>query len=360
MKKTVLSLIKRTCYALGLLHLYLVVERKLGWKQAVISLCYHSIPEKQPADAISILEGGTVRHQFESQMQVLSRWLQPIDDNTLLDWLNNRTEFEGDGLLVTFDDGYKNNQTVALPILEQYQIPGLIFIPTDAITTRSTFWWARLSNLFRSITPSAWKNLAQQQLPQPVLEIIATESLDSWESRKRARRELARWIDRQEDVEEVMNRLGSAVTPQQLHATPPQMQLLEWKDIQRMQGNLFCFGSHTHTHPRLTALDDNALQEELARGCQELDERLKGPPLSLAYPAGDFDQRTVEFARATGFELAFTTQPGIIDRHSNPLELPRIYLGASKPYEIYFALALISLAKYMPKKLEQRLMKLAR
>ena len=360
MKKNVLSLLKRTSYAIGLLQLYLLLESKVGWKRAVIALCYHSIPEDTPTDAISVLEGGTDRHSFECQINIFSKWLQPIDDAELLNWLNRKNDLKRDGLLVTFDDGYKNNQAVAGPILKQHGVAGLIFIPTDFITTRKIFWWTRISNLLRNIEPIAWKKLAEHALPSAILEVIADENLDSWTSRKRARRRLAFWINRQDNAESALAKIESAFGTSQVETTPEHMELLEWDDLREMQDDGFCFGSHTHTHPRLTKLNNQTLDKELLTGREELFNRLQRWPLSLAYPAGDFDERVAIHAQTIGFQMAFTTRTGIIHSQTDRMKLPRIYLNCSKPHEIYFSLAIINLAKYLPKSLEGRLAKLAR
>lgn len=360
MKRTFLLLVKRLSYQLGLLHLYLMVERKLGWKRTAISLCYHSIPATEPLDAISTLEGGTCRETFESQIKILAHCLQPIDESHLHRWLNQEATLQRDALLITFDDGYKNNQTVAGPILEKYQVPGLIFLPTEAITTGENFWWTRVSNLLRHITPSSWQQLAEQPLPAEIRRIIIEEPLTSWESRRRARRRVALWIERQDDGESLLTQLETEVDRDDLRATPPQMELLNWQDVQDMETGIFGFGSHTHTHPRLTTLDDLSLKDELTRGRAELEKRTSQTPRSLAYPAGNFDQRITDFTRKAGFALAFTTEPGIIEQQCNPLQLPRLYLGAYRPFEIYFFLVSTNLAKYMPHSLQRWLIKLSR
>ena len=94
MKQALLGFLKLACYLLGLVQIYLLIERKLGWKRSVVSLCYHSIPAEAPTDAISMLEGGTCRTSLDAQIKILSKWLQPIDDSTLLGWLNRKVTLE--------------------------------------------------------------------------------------------------------------------------------------------------------------------------------------------------------------------------------------------------------------------------
>ena len=45
---------------------------------------------------------------------------------------------------ITFDDGYSDNLTVAIPILEQMRLPATFFICGDAASDGESFWWERL------------------------------------------------------------------------------------------------------------------------------------------------------------------------------------------------------------------------
>ena len=60
-------------------------------------------------------------------------------------------------------------------------------------------------------------------------------------------------------------------------------------------------GSHTHTHARLPALDDEALAGELRRSRQEVEQRLGCPCRTIAYPYGDSDARVAAAAAAAGY-----------------------------------------------------------
>ncbi len=77
-------------------------------------------------------------------------------------------------------------------------------------------------------------------------------------------------------------------------------------------------GAHGRTHRPMTGLDDRALLDELRRPV--------ATPGVLAWPDGDHDARTVEAARAAGFDLALTCEPGVVRRGADPLRLPRIFV----------------------------------
>ncbi len=62
-------------------------------------------------------------------------------------------------------------------------------------------------------------------------------------------------------------------------------------------------GSHTVTHPRLTTLDDAALDRELADSRAAVETALGQPCASLAYPYGDVDARVVAAAGRAGYRM---------------------------------------------------------
>jgi peptidoglycan/xylan/chitin deacetylase (PgdA/CDA1 family) len=68
-------------------------------------------------------------------------------------------------------------------------------------------------------------------------------------------------------------------------------------------------GSHTRTHPHLTAVDEPTLHDELARSRSELRELLGRPIRSVAYPYGDVDERVRNAARSAGYSAAAALGP---------------------------------------------------
>ncbi|HUY27492.1 MAG TPA: polysaccharide deacetylase family protein [Candidatus Binataceae bacterium] len=82
------------------------------------------------------------------------------------------------------------------------------------------------------------------------------------------------------------------------------------------------FGSHTRTHPDLTALDSSALEREIAGSADDLRAILGAPVTSFAYPYGrltDSVRRVVE----RFYGAAFTCEEAIDDQATNSFLLRR-------------------------------------
>jgi peptidoglycan/xylan/chitin deacetylase (PgdA/CDA1 family) len=98
---------------------------------------------------------------------------------------------------------------------------------------------------------------------------------------------------------------------------------MSWQELERLGSAGWEIGSHTHSHPRLPALLDGALDEELSRSRRDIERHLGRPCPSLAYPYGDHDARVVKAAAKAGYEAAGTL-PARLTRNPGPLDWPRI------------------------------------
>jgi peptidoglycan/xylan/chitin deacetylase (PgdA/CDA1 family) len=101
-----------------------------------------------------------------------------------------------------------------------------------------------------------------------------------------------------------------------------EMKPMSWDQVGQLQDAGWEIGSHTHTHPRLTALGDDELAHELERSRLICSERLGRECRSIAYPYGDHNARVVAAADAAGYETACTlpSRP----HRPEPLRWPRV------------------------------------
>ncbi|HXV57958.1 MAG TPA: polysaccharide deacetylase family protein [Gaiellaceae bacterium] len=106
---------------------------------------------------------------------------------------------------------------------------------------------------------------------------------------------------------------------------PEQLATMDWDALRGLVERGVEVGSHTETHPRLTALlSDEELGRELRDSRARCEDELRRPCRFLAYPYGAHDPAVQRAARRAGYEAAFALGAGA-DAH-NPFALPRIDL----------------------------------
>ena len=81
-------------------------------------------------------------------------------------------------------------------------------------------------------------------------------------------------------------------------------------------------GSHTMTHPDLTAIDDDALRWELSESKVRLEDLTGDEVSSFCYPFGYFNRQASEAVAAAGYRLGRTTVGFRKDLGSDPFQMP--------------------------------------
>lgn len=81
--------------------------------------------------------------------------------------------------------------------------------------------------------------------------------------------------------------------------------LCDWDDIFEMQKNGVYFGSHTHTHADLKALEPEEIHVELSESKQVLEDALNHPVDLVAYPYENVNEHAIEIASRCGYLAAF-------------------------------------------------------
>jgi peptidoglycan/xylan/chitin deacetylase (PgdA/CDA1 family) len=100
--------------------------------------------------------------------------------------------------------------------------------------------------------------------------------------------------------------------------------LLGLSELREMQSAGIQSGSHTLTHPHLTALPPVRAQQEITESRARIEDALGASCVSFAYPYGDWNERVRELVQEAGYEAACTTVRAAARRGGDPLALPRI------------------------------------
>ena len=105
--------------------------------------------------------------------------------------------------------------------------------------------------------------------------------------------------------------------------------LLGWDDVRWLHREGVEFGSHSATHPYLTALPLADVVREAINSRSMLEERLVVPVRSFAYPYGDVDQAIQKLIGGCGYTFGLSSGGGPASLHESLLALPRIEVTGS-------------------------------
>lgn len=216
---------------------------------------------------------------------------------------------------ITFDDGYADNLSVALPVLERYGLSATVFVASGYTDGGCMFNDAIVHIVGASPRASldlCEHGLGQHELATPadrraaILAIVATKRFLPPKQRSLFVAELARIA-------------GVSSLPRELMLTRTQIAELARRGIE--------IGGHTASHPVLSSIAADEARAEIAQGKRDLEEWTDRPVRCFAYPNGlpgrDFSAEHAGIVRELGFALAVTTASGIATPAADRFHLPR-------------------------------------
>jgi peptidoglycan/xylan/chitin deacetylase (PgdA/CDA1 family) len=126
------------------------LTRLAAWcnRKRVIILCYHGVTERlnrHPNDPAGL----HIRaDRFETQLNYLRRHYQVISLAKFLEARRTNAPLPNHSVVLTFDDGYRNFLTGALPRLAEREMPASVFLITDRIPdeSQSNHAWSELDD----------------------------------------------------------------------------------------------------------------------------------------------------------------------------------------------------------------------
>ncbi|HET7717796.1 MAG TPA: polysaccharide deacetylase family protein [Bauldia sp.] len=222
-------------------------------------------------------------------------------------------------VVITFDDGYRDTHTLALPILERHGAPFTVYVPTAAVTRTLDAWWLGLRELIRRRDTISIEGMGK-----------TLECRDLASKAKALARGVA-WfhqdLRRTSHLQPLFRQAG--ISLQALDAR----YFLDETELRRLASHpLASIQAHTSNHPALTHLDEISVWQEMSENRAWLENLLQSPVDHFAYPYGHrraAGQREAAIAAAVGFKSAVTTRSGPVTDSdaATPHLLPRIWVG---------------------------------
>jgi peptidoglycan/xylan/chitin deacetylase (PgdA/CDA1 family) len=243
------------------------VAKAFGAHAAHAQACifyYHRIAQLDFVDP-QVDDWNVTPELFERQISALAQTSEFVPLLELPQRLAAQSASSRPLVCLTFDDGYASFYEHALPVLKRFNAPATAFVVTE---------------------------LVGQEEPMP---------FDKWSQKNRARAQAGAW------------------------------RAMTWDELEACAASgLVHVGAHGQKHLRGSHITPAEMREEAEESHATLRERLgDGAARAYAYPYGstrlkDVSPEYVEAVRGAGYELAVTTDLGLVRNECDLFRLPRI------------------------------------
>lgn len=275
-------------------------------------LIFHRVLEQ--ADPLFPDEVDAAR--FDALCGWLARWFHVLPLQSAVQCLEEG-RLPSRALCITFDDGYADNATVALPILRRHGLHATFFVASGFLDG-GRMW---NDTVIEAIRHSPLPRLSLEGSVAATLGSLPLEDVSmrraAIDAVLRATKYLApderlRWVD------SIAER-SQAVLPKDLMMHSGQVRLLHQAGM--------TIGAHTVHHPILARLPSDQARAEIRDGRRALEDIIGAPVRLFAYPNGkpgsDYLPDNVAMVRELGFDAAVSTAWGAARRGADRFQLPR-------------------------------------
>lgn len=294
------------------LDAYGFVRRKITKSQVAI-LMYHRVSPKIDPWSLRSLSP----QSFETQIKYFSKNYEILSLDRLIEYIVQGEPFPEKAVVMTFDDGYKDNYRYAYPILKRYNIPATIFLTTGHIGTGSLFWWDKVSYCIQ-----------QTSLDKINLKGFGSFSLRSEKEKYRAKSALLEGLKKlpgkKKDL--LIDELR-AISGEEIPDDLGENLILSWDEIKEMSCDGIAFGAHTVNHPIIKNLPFDQAKWEIIQSKKDIEKMIGNPVTAFSYPNGIFSPDIAELVRTSGFKCAVAVSPcGPISLNDSLYGLGRIII----------------------------------
>lgn len=214
--------------------------------KAVPILTYHHVNPLE-GDMVTV----SVNH-FEEQMSFLDRrGYHTLFVSELVEWMQGKRTVPKKSVVLSFDDGFRDNYEYAFPILKKYRLKATIFMVTG------------------------W--ISEERDPDQVREVIPHHQGNQLIAQGR----------------------GDLIA-------------MTWPEAKEMQeSGLIEIESHTHSHNKELYRDTPALRKDLHRSREAIQSHLNKNSTCLCWPGGRYNSEGIIVAQEVGFTALCTTGRGL-------------------------------------------------
>lgn len=322
---------------MGLRSLYVNFRRRqiygrcLAAPSRLTILRYHAVGH--PEEVGAYLDPGlsVAPDRFREQVRFLSENFDLVlpDD---IPALSRRTAPLRRAIAITFDDGYRDNHDVALPILEEFGARASFYVTTTPVSSGHGLWISELWRLVPRLPTGPF------ELDETFQGDVPSTAEGRWLLRRKITRHFAGLTaTAREQALDTLAELAGIPRGEGLARS-----FLDEDRVRSLAAAGMGVGAHSRTHPHLDHLPPEFHEEEVLGSKQDLEAILGRKIPHFAYPnpsgSGRFSQQARASVEAAGFSTALTSKAEPIGGSIDLLRVPRLGVYSGPQEKLLFRL----------------------
>ena len=297
-------------------------------RRKVVILAYHGFTDIENPPGIENYQGKHLNiKRFRCQVRYLAEHFNVITLDQFIQHHKDKIKIPNNSVIITIDDGYESNYTLAFTVLKELKLPVSIFLTTDFIDNKEYLWPDKLEY---ALNYSKFKEL-EVTIANEEHKFLLDSNIQKCLCHQKIRAKLKSLSQelRNGAVMKLEDKLG--VTLESEKGVSKLFQPLTWQQISQMlNSKLIAFGSHTHSHVIVSKCKHDHMEQELVLSKDIIENKTASHCETFAYPngaIGDFNDETKTLLEKCGYNCGLTTLPGHCDNSSDLFQLKRVLIS---------------------------------
>lgn len=271
---------------------------------------------------------------FRAQIEFMKSNFNIVTMEQVIDAVAGKSELPEKALLLTFDDGYIDNYTFALPVLEEFKVQGSFFIPGKTFATHQLLDVNKVHYILASANIYELVEDVKKEMDYyrgREFDYAPTEELFHDYA-------IANRFDVKETIfvkrmlqtvlpESLRNTISSNLFHKYVGVTEEQLAYelyMTEEQVRTMKRQGMFIGIHGYDHYWLGNLSEEQMKQDVSMALDTLDEFIDRKQWVMCYPYGNYNQGVLDYIKSQGACVGLTTEVRIADlKKDNSLTLPR-------------------------------------
>ena len=276
-----------------------------------VVLLYHRILDEHINDPV---DNFILTENFYDQIKFLTKSYDVVSFNDI-NSINNNKKIK---VIISFDDGYKDNYLNAFPILKEFNINAIFFILANYTNKKKLIWDRELCLLFNYMIKNKKLYLLN--------DILETNNLlkNIW------------------DYISIFKKINFSKIENIIYTLKNELKYISsyskydypmsWEELSLMNKKGMIIGSHGLNHMSLSNLSKDDLLNELLNSKKIIESNLKIECKNIAFPFGnklDFNHDVIKYSIKSGYKNCFLNTHNY-NYYNNQFSLDRIVVHKNK------------------------------